>query len=364
MFRFIQFRTQFCCHIFIALTFLSFASYSDTQKPIINVGIYAPFSGEFAIVGDSMLNAMMIAKDNLINNKYNYAFYKLDQSADQSKEKKRLTSFIKDKHINILISEGSIAGLLSKKIAATNHLIHFSLASDPRIADGIYNFLAWSPAEEQATVLANELRKKNITSIGIIRVDHPWAKVIGDQLIIVMKNLPIKVVMDVKFKAGTTDFSPIIMQMKTTHPKMFFIMGFQQDMLLWRRQMLDANLHQPITSVIERISPQVKEVFEGQFYVDTPDMSAIFLKQYQKTYHQIPVTEGGYAYDAFTMIANSIDSSNSGKEIPNSSAISKKLHRIMNGHGVMGMFYIKPNGIVFTNAVVKTIKNGNPVIVK
>lgn len=341
--------------------FGSLKSYADSAPIIVNVGIYAPFSGEFSMVGRSMFNGMSLANKNLNNHRYQYVFYILDQSADQA-EAQRLNQFIKDKNISILISEGSVGGKLSKSAASEHKILHVSLASDPAIADGTYNFLAWSPASTQGALVAKELVKKHIHTVGLIRVDHPWATVIGDAFIDALKKTNIKVAMNARFKAGTTDYSSIISEMKKSNPNIFFIMGFQQDMLALRHAMTAANIKTPITGVIERLSPAVKEVFNDQWYVDTRDMNPIFVSEYEKNYQQTPVTEGGYAYDVFTWIAESMNAVGDGQKIPSLDGVSKKF-KSLKGEGIMGPFYIKPDGIVVTDSVVKTVHDGKVTIV-
>lgn len=343
---------------FVLLASLSAWGFA-ASKPVVRIGVYAPFSGPFAMVGHSMLNAMKLARFEFKNSPYLYRFYSLDQMAAGETEKKRLHAFIQKNKIAILISEGSVGGGLAKQAANDNQIIHFSLASDPAIADGKYNFLFWSPASEQATVMARQLVKKKIHTIGLVRVNHPWANVIGDALINALQKTPIKVVLNVKFEADTVNFTPIINQMKNSKADIFFFMGFQQNMVPWREAMLKAALKQPITGVIERLSPEVKQVFEGQWYVDTRDMNPDFIKRYQHHYQQIPVTEGGYAYDTFTMLAKSMN-----KAGLNASQLAQALHTLQKGNGVMGPFSVQTNGIIFSESVVKTIQNGQSIVLK
>lgn len=344
--------------VFLFLLGLSSLGFAST-KPLVRIGVYAPFSGPFAMVGQSMLNAMKLARLDFKSSPYQYRFYPLDQMAAGETEKKRLHAFVQKNKIAILISEGSVGGGLARQEANDNEIIHVSLASDPTIADGRYNFLFWSPASEQAAVMARQLVKKNIHTIGLVRVNHPWADVIGDALINALRKARIKVVLNVKFAADTTHFTPIINQMKNSNADIFFFMGFQQNMVPWREAMVKAKLQQPITGIIERLSPEVKQVFEGQWYVDTRDMSPDFVKRYQQQYQQIPVTEGGYAYDTFTMLAKSMN-----KAGMKADQIAKELHTLHKGNGVMGPFSVQNNGIIFSESVVKTIHKGQSILVK
>src|SRR5579871_6421159 len=81
--------------MFILLFFVVLCpTYANTDaKPLtVNIGIYAPFSGEFKIVGNSMLNAMKLARDNLKDNQINYQFYPINQPADDKNAEALLTA--------------------------------------------------------------------------------------------------------------------------------------------------------------------------------------------------------------------------------------------------------------------------------
>ena len=138
----------------------------------VNIGIYAPFSEKRAFIGRSMLGAMEMAQEQVHSSRVHYAFFTLDELPAGSTDTPRvLQQFIDAHHINVLLTEGSRNGLLAAPLAQKNNIVHFGMASDPAIADGVNNFLAWSPVSEQANAFINELKVKQVHQLAIISTD-------------------------------------------------------------------------------------------------------------------------------------------------------------------------------------------------
>lgn len=138
----------------------------------INIGIYAPFSEKRAFIGRSMLGAMEMALEQVHPSRVHYSFFTLDELPAGSADTPRvLQQFIDTHHINVLLTEGSRNGLLAAPLAQKNNIVHFCMASDPAIADGVNNFLAWSPASEQANAFINELKENKLRQLAVIGTD-------------------------------------------------------------------------------------------------------------------------------------------------------------------------------------------------
>lgn len=324
-------------------------------NPTLAIGIYAPFSEKDPSMGKDILNAMQLAQSKFKPIKFNYIFFTLNPS-NSPDEKNRLQKFILDNKISALVSENSRGGLLASELARENKIIHFSIASDPKIADGEVNFLTWSPAYEQAAVMFNELKKLNINTLGIIRVQHPWADVITTDLMKQIKSKSqIKIILDEQFKLGTENFDPLINKLKTAKPDIYFIMTLPADIQKIVDKMRIAGIDTPVTAIIGTLTPSLEKTLAGQWYVNAIDMDPNFVKDFYHAYSRTPLTEAGYAYDVFNIVAKSFASSKVDSSIPSYKKVSKLIHA-QKGTGVMGKFYVEKNGIIFTKSVVKKIK--------
>ncbi|MEK7673652.1 MAG: ABC transporter substrate-binding protein, partial [Patescibacteria group bacterium] len=112
-------------------------------KETIKIGFVGPLSGDLAFIGESDKNAILLAKDELKDTKFNYEVIVEDVQIDP-----KLTANATNKLINIdkvdgIISVSSGIGNVVSPITEQNKTIHFGLASDSNIAKGIYNFIHW-----------------------------------------------------------------------------------------------------------------------------------------------------------------------------------------------------------------------------
>ena len=331
----------------------------DTTNIDINIGIYAPFSNKHAFIGRNILGAMEMARDQLKSSSVNYSFYTLDKLPDNVNPTSTLQKFIKAHQIKVLLTEGSVNGVLLASLAKQNNIIHFSMASDPAIADGKNNFLVWSPAYEQAEVLVKALKEKKVEHLGIITTNQPSDKVLTHS---VMKQLQsdslIKVAAYEQYDLGTKDFSALINKIKGKNPDLYFIMASPEDIELIQSAMKVAHINKPVTSIVERVTPKVMKVFNGQWYIDTQEMKPEFINQYLEANLNYPVTEAGYAFDVFHILNQSVIMAMKVKHNFSSQDLAEQIHTLAVGTGVMGTFNLDKNGVLYTKSEIKSIQNG------
>ncbi len=332
---------------------------TDKNAVAVNIGIYAPFSNERAFIGRNILGAMEMAHDKLATSNIHYSFFTLDRLADNKDPTNTLKKFIAAHHISVLVTEGSVNGGLLAAFAKKNNLIHFSMASDPTIADGKNNFLIWSPAYEQAGVLVNTLKQKKVKELAIITTNHPSDRVLTQS---VMKQLQadasIKIAAYEQYDVGTKDFSGLINKIKGKNPDLYFIMASPEDIELIQSNMKQAHITKPVTSIVERVTPKVMKVFDGQWYIDTKEMKPEFINQYLEENMNYPVTEAGYAYDLFHILNQGVIMAMSAKPDFSTQELAQQIHTLASSTGVMGVFNFDKNGVLYTRSEVKMVNKG------
>lgn len=331
----------------------------NTTKTTINVGIYAPFSDKSAFIGRNILAAMEMARDQLNSADIEYSFYTLDELPDNKTTARTLQKFIDAHHINVLLTEGSTSGLVAAPLAKQSNILHFSMATDPAIADGTNNFLAWNPVSEQASVLVEELKRNKVQQLAIISSDNPSSALFTQNVIQqVQGNSPIKIAAHEQFKSGSKDFSTLVHKIKRKNSDFYFIMATPEEIGLIKSQMTNANIDKPITTIIERVTPKVMEVFDGQWYVDNHEMNPQFVKQFQEAYMNYPVTEAGYAYDVFHILHKSVVLSMKSNPTFSRQEVANQIHILAGGTGVMGTINFDKHGVLYTKSEIKQVKNG------
>lgn len=330
----------------------------------VHVGIYAPFSNKQAFIGRNMLGAIEMARDKSPNQKLHYSFYTLDElPAQNPKTARTVQKFIETHKINVLLTQGSKNGLMVAPLAKKNKILHFSMASDPKIADGINNFLAWSPEYEQASVLVNTLKQKHVHEIGIIASEEHSDKVLSQSIINeIQHNSTIKVLVKEQVSAHATNYTALIKQLKSKTPDLYVILASPKQIESIQTAMNSAHINKPITSIVERVTPEVMNAFNQQWYVDTHEMKPEFIKEYQEVYMNYPTTEAGYAFDVFNIVNKSILAST--QQSPNFSvaSIATQIHNLEMKNGVMGRSNFDAHGVLYTQSEVKIIKDGHVVV--
>lgn len=333
-----------------------------TSKSIdIQIGVYAPFSNQHAFIGRNILGAMELAREKSPANSVHYSFYTLDALPSSDKTAGTiLEKFITAHKINILLTEGSSNGRMAAPIAKRNNIIHFSMASDPKIADGVNNFLAWSPEYEQAAVLVKALKQKQIKTIGLITTDQLSDQVLAQSIIAELnKSADIKIITNAHIKADAKNYTQLVNRLKNSNPELYVIMASPQQIRSIQAAMKKVQIDKPITSIVDRLTPTVMNIFNNQWYVDTHEMNPKFIKEYQEAYINYPTTEAGYAFDVFNLLNKSIVTSLNNSEGFSLASLAKQLHSFALGDGVMGPFNLDKQGVLYTQSEVKTIKNGH-----
>ena len=340
---------------------LSFAQSESKNPTQVHVGIYAPFANKHAFIGRNILSAMEMARDKAKSDNIQYSFYTLNAlPKNDAKNTQVLQQFIGAHKINILITEGSQDGLMAKPLAAKNNLLHFSMASDPQIADGKNNFLAWSPDYEQAEVMVKTLEDKNIKNIALISTDKVSDKVLSQSVLHQLeKGSKINVVLQEEIKANTNDYRPLIQKLKTKNPELYVIMASPEKIEKIQLAMNKAHIQKPITSIVDRVTPKVMKVFNNQWYVDTHEMTPEFVREYEEINFNYPTSEAGYAYEVFNMVNASISTSLQKTAEFSVASVVQQIHKQTAGKGVMGPFNIDKQGVLYTQSEVKKIKDGH-----
>jgi branched-chain amino acid transport system substrate-binding protein len=245
-------------------------------------------------------------------------------------------------------------------LAKKSNIIHFSMASDSRIADGTNNFLAWSPEYEQAAVLVNTLKQKKVHEIGVIATEEHSDKLLSQSIIKeVQNNSSIKISIQEQVKANVNDYASLIKQLKNKNPDVYVIMASPEQIESIQTAMSKAHINKPITSIVERVTPKVMKVFNQQWYVDSQEMKPEFIKEYQEAYMNYPTTEAGYAFDVFNILNKSILASAQKTPEFSVAATAKQIHIKETRSGVMGALNFDAHGVLYTQSEVKKIKDGH-----
>ncbi|MDO8628835.1 MAG: ABC transporter substrate-binding protein [Nanoarchaeota archaeon] len=335
------------------------------EKQTIKIGAVVPLTGGAAFLGEGVRNAMLLAKEQLKDSKYNYEIIFEDDALDAKLSATAAQKLINIDNVDALVSISSGTGNVVAKIAQESQIIHFGIASDPAVATGAYNFIHWTPPEKENPVLIKELQKRGISKIAVIGMNHAWVAAEMKDLKERLPGTDIELVSEQYFNSGERDFRTIILKAREESPQIYVILAFSPEVELIAQQVKDLGITTPLTSVESFELTEKPELFEGYWYVQAADPTAEFLEGYNARYGEDPKLGGPNAYDIFNLIVNAFEKAGkSSAEKPSEDAVVKELSAIKSFRGALGTLEVGKEGIVQSEAVVRMIKNGKPVTVR
>ncbi len=127
---------------FIGILVLAVIAFSVSaiaaDKPLIKIGVSAPLTSDNAHLGESMRDAMTMAKENLpADTKFDYEIIFEDDGLEAKRAALAANKLVSVDKVDALVSFSSGTGGVISPIAEQNKKIHFGIASAQSVADGI-----------------------------------------------------------------------------------------------------------------------------------------------------------------------------------------------------------------------------------
>lgn len=321
----------------------------------IKIGVILPLSGDLAMLGEPAQKAAQFALENHLGTRHQYQLIFEDDQFNGSKAVTAANKLISVDKVDAIITFGSSGGNVVKPLATQNKIIHFAIASDPTIADGKYNFNHWTPPSEEARVMVQQLQQRNITKIGLFTVNQAGMLAVANELRSQLSSTSISVVSDQVFNIGEKDFRTYIAKAQSSDAQIYVLFCFTPELELLAKQMKDAGINTPTTAIESFDQTNKPELFDGYWYVSASDPSVDFVNQFKQKFNEVPSFGTANVYDVVGMIITAIENDKSPGN-PDAEKISADLHQLQNYGGSMGNLSIGNNGLVLSQATVKTVK--------
>ena len=331
--------------------------FNNKDTGTVKIGIVAPLSGNLAFMGEGVENAARLAIENLGETKYKYELVIEDDAFDPKRTASAVNKLISIDKVSGLVTFASAAGSVTSPIAEKNKVIHFSVASDPTIAKGDYNFIHWTPPAEEARTLVSELEKRGIKKIAIFGANISGIIAVADEINKLALEKNITVTSTEIFNFGTTDFRTMISKAKEMQPEMYIPVAFSPEIEIITRQMRELGISDNVTTIESFENSNEPKLFEGLWYVNAADPTGAFIEMYKEKFGTMPSLGAANVYDIVNIIVNATEKSGT-----KTSGIVKELYKTDLG-GALGKLTIDPEGFVVSKAVLRIIKNGVPVTI-
>ncbi|MEI8344283.1 MAG: ABC transporter substrate-binding protein [Candidatus Moraniibacteriota bacterium] len=335
---------------------------SEISAETIKIGVIAPMTGDLAFMGEGIRDAILIAKENMGNTKNRYEVIFEDDQLDAKMSASAANKLLSVDKVDAFVTFSSVTGNVVAPIAEQNKAVHFGIASDLNVAKGKYNFIHWTPPSEENKVLIVELQRRGVRKLGIFKGNAPGAIAVIDDLKEQLKGTDIEVVTEQVFNSGEKDFRTIITKSKDSGSEIYLLLAFSPELEILVKQMREAGITTPITSIENFEMSEQLDLFEGEWYVNSADPTADFINKFNAKTDKSPTLGAANAYDIFNLIV-AANEKVEGASKPTSDQVVTELMKITNFSGALGNLSVNEDGIIVSKAAVRIIKDGKPVTV-
>jgi len=322
---------------------------------MVKIGTVVATSGPAALLGNSFLKAIQLAREDLKDTTHQYELVVEEITSPENAEP-AIENLMGVNKVDAVVVGFSISGQIVKRYAAAARIPVFCICSVGSIGDELYTFTTMPLAEDEATLWVAEANRKGIKSIALLTQDYPSIDGHVRALRAETAKAGIAFVYEDRFAAATTDFRTKIAAAKGTAPDVYFVEAFNPALDLLGQQLKDAGVRN-LASIVAFSLSERPELFEGGWYTDSY-VSPEFKTQLDQRYpaarlatHMMP-----YAYDSFNMLVQGLES---GEDI------LTYIRRITEYRGTAGKITKQAGTGNFRSApAVWVIKNGTPALAR
>lgn len=323
------------------------------DEPLIKIGAVVATRGPVALLGNSFLKAIQLAKEALKKTTHQYQLM-IEEIPSPDKAEPAIKKLIKIDQVNALIVGLSISGQIVKPYATAAKIPLFCICSVSGVGDELYTFTTMPLAEDEATRWVAEAKMRGIKRIARLTQDYPSIDNHVRALKAEATAAGIAFVYEERFAASTTDFRSSIAAAEGTSPDVYFVEAFNPALDILGQQLRDAGIRN-MASVVAFSMSERPELFEGGWYTDSfvsPEFKARLDQRYPTSRlatHMMP-----YAYDSFKMLVQGFES---GQDV------LTHVRRMTEYNGTAGKITKKAGSGNFRSApAVWVIKNGKPTL--
>ena len=332
-------------------------------KETVKIGMTLPMTGDLSFIGQTMIKSTNLALNENKDTKYDYEFVVEDDKLDPKTTSTTATKLLTVDNVDAIISVSSGTGNVVSPIAESNKRLHIGAASDANVAKGEYNFIHWTPPDEEAKGWVEEAARRGHKRIAILMVQQQGFLAMRDS---VMKYLPgtgLEIVDEQIFSPGEKDFKTMILKAEEKKPDVYLLGAFEPEIPILYKQMIEAQVKADLTSIESFELAKDPSQFEGRWYTNAAEGTSAFNEMYKKEYNENPQMGSPNAYDMINLIVYGFEKAgkdSSGK--PAQEDVIAELMKLKGFDSAMGKIDVGPDGIVNSKAAVKMIKGGKPVV--
>lgn len=332
-------------------------------KPTIKIGAILPVTGDNGVMGKAAKNGAIMAIDKInqnLNNKYNYKLIVEDINSDTKKAPVVYNKLKLQDNIKALTTFQSGVGLVLKDITKKDGIIHISSAADNNVADNIVNFNHASDLTNLSEKLVKHLNKNNYKTISLVTFNHAAAEAVLDVLTPVLEKNDIKVLSKISFNPTERNLQAEAIRVANDNPDVVFVYTYEPNLSIFSKELKNAGYNKELTTFYMFSYSTNKELFEGNQYIDLGSGDKEFEEEYVRRFNLDTQSSAPTTYDNIMIIYNLFEKNDEPLE-----HTKGKIQEILSSYqGPNGKLYMNNKGVIYSDAILKTIKNGKSVMVE
>ena len=274
---------------------------------MIKIGAVVATRGPAALLGQSVLKAIQLAREDLKSTRHQYELA-IEEIPSPDKAEPAIKKLIKMDKVDAPIVGLSMSGQIAKAYATAAKIPLFCICSVSSVGDELYTFTIMPLAEDEATQWVAEAKRRGIKRIARLTQDYPSIDNHVRALKAETEPAGIAFVYEDRFEASTADFRSRIAAARATSPDLYFVEGFNPALDILGQQLRESGVRN-LASVVAFSISERPELFEGGWYTDSyvsPEFKARLDQRYpgsRLATHMMP-----YAYDSFRMLVQAFES--------------------------------------------------------
>jgi ABC-type branched-subunit amino acid transport system substrate-binding protein len=296
-----------------ALTLPAFAAanrdtWTSPAAGVVRIGVIVPTEGPYAMLGNSFVKAVEMAKDDLRDTKYRYELVIRDSGPDPAKARAVIQHVVNVDKVDAIVGGVSLIGEVTKPYATAARIPHLCVCTVSWIGDGGYNFTNIPSPEAEAATWVQEAQRRGITRIALLTQDYPSINNHVKALKLEAARAGIAIADEQRFDGALADFRSIIARAERAHPDVYYVEASEPALDLLGQQLADASIH-TLSAVVAPSLSEKPELFEGAWYTDSNLRDLAFKQRFENKYpgvrfatHMMP-----YAYDSVNMIVDAFE---------------------------------------------------------
>jgi ABC-type branched-subunit amino acid transport system substrate-binding protein len=282
--------------------------WTPPAQGVVKIGVIVPTTGPYAMLGNSFVKAVQMARDDLGDKKYRYELVIRDSGPDPEKAKQVIRRVVNDDKVDAIVGGISLIGQETKPFATAARIPQLCVCTVSWIGDGAYNFTNIPSPEAEGELWAREAKRRGIRRVALLTQDYPSINNHVTALKIEVARLGLTVADEQRFEASVRDFRTLITQAAASRPDVYYVEALEPGLDLLGQQLGEARIHN-VSAVVAPSLSDNPALFEGAWYTDSNLKDIGFKRRFEEKYpdtrfatHMMP-----YAYDSVNMIVNAFE---------------------------------------------------------